>query len=103
MGFWKRLREGVAGPPHVNAGTDDPGEVAADLHEEFSVPNAGDTEMRDIDEHSEAPAGPIAAAPFAGEGQIRAAELEAEIIKPEDVKPDDAKIESEPDPVDPDN
>jgi hypothetical protein len=103
MGFWKRLREGVAGPPHVNAGTDDPGEVGADLHEEFSVPNAGDTEMRDIDEHSEAAAAPIAAAPFSGEGQIRAAELEAEIIKPEDVKPDDAKIESEPDPVDPDN
>ena len=103
MGFWKRLREGIAGPPHVSAGTDAPGEVAADLHEEFSVPNVGDTEMRDIEEHSQESPGPAAAAPFAGQGQIRAAELEAELIKPEDVKPDDAKIESEPDPVDPDN
>jgi hypothetical protein len=101
MGWWKRFREGVAGPPHVHDTVDDPGEVSAVMHEEYTVANAGDREMRDIEEHSETPAAPIAAAPFAGEGQIRAAELEAEIIKPEDVKPDDTAMDSEEEPLPP--
>jgi hypothetical protein len=101
MGWWKRLREGVAGPPHVSGGGDDPGEFAATMHEEYSVANAGDTEMRDIEEHSHESPGPIAAAPFAGEGQIRAAELEAEIVKPGDVTPDGAEIEPDEGPTAP--
>lgn len=104
MGFLDSLKKAIAGPPHIS-GADDPGEMAAALHEEYAVPNADEEEVRqvkELDSLSDAPAGPIAAAPFAGAGQIRATELEAEIIKPEDVTPDETEVTSDEDLIDPD-
>jgi hypothetical protein len=99
MGFFDSLKKMLQGPPHVQVG-DDEGAMA--LHEEYHVANAGDREMQDIDEHSQSAEfdAPVAAAPFAGEGEIRAAELEAEIIRPEDVTPDDT-VESKEEPIPP--
>jgi hypothetical protein len=99
MTFWSRLRDSLAGPAHVKGGSE---EVAA-LHEEYSTPAASDNEMKQVEslERSEVQDAPLAATPFAGEGQIRAAEIEAEITKPQDVTPDPEEITSdEPPPVD---
>jgi hypothetical protein len=93
MSFWSRFREKLAGPPHVQGSAEDD----AALREEYSVPNAGDTEMKDIEERSEAPAGPAAVAPFAGAGQVRAAEIEDELVRPEDVRPEGAETASSDD------
>ena len=99
MGFFDSLKKMLQGPAHVQTG-DDEGAIA--LHEEYSVANAGDREMQDIDEHSQSPEfdAPVAAAPFAGEGEIRAAEIESQIIKPEDVTPDDT-VEAKEEPLPP--
>jgi hypothetical protein len=93
MGFWSRLRETLAGPAHVQGGA----EEGSALHEEYGTPSAGDNEMKEVEklERSEIQDAPLAAAPFAGEGQIRAAEIETELVKPEDVTPDDAEITSD--------
>jgi hypothetical protein len=91
MGFLKAIREALAGPPHVQGDAED----SAALHEEYAVPNAGDTEMKDIEERTEAPAAPMAVTPFAGEGQIEAAEFEDNLVKPEDIRPEGAETTSE--------
>ncbi|HEU5215997.1 MAG TPA: hypothetical protein VFU30_10695 [Gaiellaceae bacterium] len=103
MGFFSKLREALAGPPHISGG-DDPGETAAALHEEHAVPNPGEEEAREIDSLSDAgaPAAPLAAAPFAGAGQIRATELEEQITEAEDVVPDETEVRSDEDLIDPD-
>jgi hypothetical protein len=101
MGWWKRFRESVAGPPHIKGGTDDPSEVDAVMRAEYAAASSGDTEMKDIEELSEAPAAPIAAAPFTGEGEIRATEIETGMIKPGDVMPDETDIEPEEGPITP--
>jgi hypothetical protein len=72
MGFLTSLRNALAGPPRIRGtGDDEPGEVAAVMHEEYVVP-APEDEGKKIEQLSEerdeqaAPAGaaPFAAAPF---------------------------------------
>ena len=104
MGILDSIRKALAGPPHIGGSGDDPGEMAAALHEEYAVPNADEEEVREIDSLSnlDGPAAPIAAAPFAGAGQIRATELEEQIIKSEDVVPDETEVRSDEELIDPD-
>ena len=102
MGFLDSLRKAIAGPPRVQGMEgDDPGEVAATLHEEYAAPDPGHSGTDRIEGISDGP-GATAAAPFSGAGQASAAEIEAEIVKPEDVKPDEFEVESEEGPIDPD-
>jgi hypothetical protein len=103
MGFLDSLKKAIQGPPRVQGmGSDEPGEVAAALHEEYAAPDPGPSESKQIEELNDGP-GATAAAPFAGAGQIRAAEVEAEIVRPEDVRPDEMEIASEEEgPIDPD-
>lgn len=105
MGFLDSIRKALAGPPHISGSQgDNPGEISAALHEEYAVPNADEEEVREIDSLSsaDAPAAPIAAAPFAGAGQIRATELEEQITQSEDVVPDETEIRSDEELIDPD-
>jgi hypothetical protein len=106
MGILDSIRKALAGPPHISGSEgDNPGEIAAALHEEYAVPNADEEEVReikDINEASTGPAAPIAAAPFTGAGQIRATELEEQIIQPEDVTPDETEVRSDEELIDPD-
>ena len=103
MGFLDSLKKAIQGPPRVQGmGSDDPGEVAAALHEEYAAPESGPPEEKHIEGLNDGP-GATAAAPFAGAGQVRATEVEAEIVRPEDVKPDETEIASEEEgPINPD-
>ncbi len=95
MGFLDSLRKAISGPARVK-GTDDPGEAAVAMREEFAVPNAGDDEIEQIEELSSEPAAPVAAAPFSGVGQADAAELEDTFVSEEEEEP-----EHETGPIDP--
>ncbi len=94
MGFLDSLRKAISGPARV--GGDDPGEVSAAMHEEYAAPAPGEEESKQIEQLSEEPRAPIAAAPFAGSGESRAAEIEDPLLSEE------ADNESQEDSVNPD-
>lgn len=64
MGFMDSLKKAIQGPVRVGDGGDDPGEVAADLHEEYVPPHEADTELETVKEISEGPRGTGAIAGF---------------------------------------
>jgi hypothetical protein len=65
MGFFDKLRNAIAGPPHVNAGGDS--EVEATLHEEFGAPNKYEAEVNRTDDLSGGAVMPGLAAPEAAD------------------------------------
>ena len=96
MGFLDSLRKAIAGPPRVHGEAGEAAEVDATFHEEYSARDVRGDESREIEEISGAPAAPIAAAPFAGSGESRAAEIEDPLLAEE------GQSEPDEDPVSPD-
>jgi hypothetical protein len=47
MGFLDRLRALLSGPPHIDDPSgDEPGAVAADMHEEYGAPDEGAADLK---------------------------------------------------------
>lgn len=65
MGFLDSLKKAIQGP--VRVGGDDPGEVAATLHEEATAPHESDADLETVKELSEGPRAPGA---IAGWGRV---------------------------------
>jgi hypothetical protein len=64
MGFLDSLKKAIQGPVRVGDGGDDPGEVAAALHEESHAPHEADADLETVKDLSEGPRGPGAIAGF---------------------------------------
>ena len=64
MGFLDSLKKAIQGPVRVGDGGDDPGEVAAALHEESHAPHEADADLETVKEISEGPRAPGAIAGF---------------------------------------
>jgi hypothetical protein len=67
MGFMDSLKKAIQGPVRVGGGGDDPGEVAAALHEESHAPHEADADLETVKEISE---GPRATGAIAGFGRV---------------------------------
>jgi hypothetical protein len=52
MGFLHSLRRAFQGPVTVGGGGDYPGEIAADMHDEDTVPHPEDTDLEEVEETS---------------------------------------------------
>jgi hypothetical protein len=50
MSLLDSLRKIFSGPTHVGGGGDDPGEVAADMHEEYGAPDEGKADLERMED-----------------------------------------------------
>jgi hypothetical protein len=91
MSFLDWLRNLISGPPRVSDTMDDPGEVAADLHEELGAPEEGEADIGGAATTS----GPIPPATVGGMAPGRPG-------SPAGAEAAEAEIESEEAPPDPD-
>ena len=79
MGFFDKLRNAIAGPPHVNAGGDS--EVEATLHEEFGAGDAAAADLRAAESR-------IGGAVVPGLSAQEGAEAAEDALAPEQAPPD---------------
>ena len=63
MGFFKSLRNAIAGPPRVRGADGEAAEVAAVFQEEYAAPSP-EEESKQIDQLSKEPEAPAGTAPF---------------------------------------
>jgi hypothetical protein len=102
MGFFKSLRDAIAGPPRVRGAHGEAGEVSTVFHEEYAA-QAPEEESKQIDQLSKEPEGPAGAAPFAAGTFLSSAdaaigpEREAQIDEPLETLEGESEPEEERD------